>query len=241
MLNRTYIDQVSKHLGSDNAISVAYRQKRERDARMRNAVASFKSKQNAVAQKLLAPKKPSRLKFHKDFGARWTALCQYIIIQRQINRARFKRNWETMVKLSFAESEAQKRAILQNGRVNRPDGLIAIINQTLAKYNEHVEVTREQVMSPKRRKVLVCLRREVFWRAYRETDMTLTGIARYFEMDHTTVLHAVRQYERTRRALREPEFWRPQDPRWLLKETVIPLKPNEKEKRWQGSRLISFA
>ena len=46
-----------------------------------------------------------------------------------------------------------------------------------------------------RRSRAVLARQEAFWRAYNETGASLTEIGRFWDRDHTTILHGIRRHE----------------------------------------------
>lgn len=57
-------------------------------------------------------------------------------------------------------------------------------------------LTIAQIFSDQRSKHIVKARHESFYRLHRELGMSLAQIGRHFRMDHTSVLHGVRQHEK---------------------------------------------
>lgn len=63
-----------------------------------------------------------------------------------------------------------------------------------------------ELVGPCRLQQFVDARHEAWWRARRETRQSLPQIARFFNRDHTTVLHGLRKYEeKIGRHPQEPE------------------------------------
>lgn len=56
-------------------------------------------------------------------------------------------------------------------------------------------VTVKDILGGSRVQNVVRARHEVWWRMAKEMNLTITRIARRFEVDHTTVSHGIRQHE----------------------------------------------
>jgi hypothetical protein len=115
---------------------------------------------------------------------------------RQIKAAKAKEKWRAswryMVQLA---DEKQRRATVYSGK--------QILEQTAAKYG----MTVEDLKSAKRTRAYCQPRFEFYWRARRETSLSLPQIGRLAGgRDHTTVLHGVRKYEALRRFMRTGEY-----------------------------------
>lgn len=91
--------------------------------------------------------------------------------------------YERSVK-GLVESGNQKKA----NRVTMRD----IVDQVAKKHGFYFK----DVMYPCRRKKYVAARYESFYRMRNELDMSFPRIAAFFNMDHTSVLHGVRQHEK---------------------------------------------
>ncbi len=66
-------------------------------------------------------------------------------------------------------------------------------------------VTLLDLRSSRRRPQYVLARREAYWRCREETTCSFTQIGRFFNKDHTTVLHGWRKYQARLDALKEAE------------------------------------
>lgn len=69
-----------------------------------------------------------------------------------------------------------------------------ILIETAAKYKIFVKDLRSVTRTNK----LVAARHECMYRLRNELNLSLTCIGRFMRRDHTTVLHALRKYEKTR-------------------------------------------
>jgi chromosomal replication initiation ATPase DnaA len=61
---------------------------------------------------------------------------------------------------------------------------------------EETGLTQEQLFGQAKVTELVKARHYLFWRLYRETTMSLGGVGKYVNRDHTVVLHGVRIHEK---------------------------------------------
>ena len=60
-------------------------------------------------------------------------------------------------------------------------------------------ITTKELMSPTRKKNIVEARQEAMYRIKVSTGYSILEIARFFNKDHTTILHAISKYERKSR------------------------------------------
>lgn len=74
--------------------------------------------------------------------------------------------------------------------VNRPMARI------LAEVSAETGFTPGELKGPSRVRPLVHARHYAMWRCYRETDNSQPAVGRFFNRDHTSVIHALRQVER---------------------------------------------
>jgi len=57
--------------------------------------------------------------------------------------------------------------------------------------------TVQEILSPTRFSNVIKARRKAMWRLHKRGTMSLTQIGRYLNKDHSTVLHALRKYEKS--------------------------------------------
>lgn len=75
----------------------------------------------------------------------------------------------------------------------RPVSMNDIIEQVAHEYG----LTRAEILARRRHRSIVYARQHAMWRCKKETSASLPEIARAFGgFDHTTVIHAVRSYEK---------------------------------------------
>ncbi len=71
--------------------------------------------------------------------------------------------------------------------------LAEIVRETCVQH----KVTRGDLLSDRRARHVAWPRQEAMYRAYKETNLSLPAIGRYFgNRDHTTVMHAIKQVEK---------------------------------------------
>jgi chromosomal replication initiation ATPase DnaA len=167
--------------------------RKEREARIKEA----------AAKAVQTPKQASRFILVSDAAKRAAERARLIAEEEERSRKwreikaakekdRWRASWRYMVQLA---DEKQRRATVYSGK--------QILEQTAAKYG----MTVDDLKSAKRTRAYCQPRFEFYWRARRETSLSLPQIGRISGgRDHTTVLHGVRKYEALRRFMRTGEY-----------------------------------
>lgn len=144
-----------------------------------------------------------KLRFHEErkerLGRMAEAARQALIKQRRIENVRLAT--ETIVasggrRAYYAvEDKLKETEFIWAGRheirprsTKREEIVYQVIDET--------GLTQEQLFGQAKVTELVKARHYLFWRLYRETTMSLAGVGKYVNRDHTVVLHGVRMHEK---------------------------------------------
>lgn len=123
-------------------------------------------------------------------------------------KERWRASWRYMIEIA---SDRQ--------RENNSISLREIMEQTAKKY----AVTIHDMKSARRtRGALMQARFEFCWRAKNETYCSYPQIGRALQKDHTSVIHAVKHYEKMRaEAMGGPAAYKPQSGKFVLHDLII--------------------
>jgi chromosomal replication initiation ATPase DnaA len=198
------------HLATPTQLK-ALHEKRARDARIaaaaRNAVAETRPNVRIINVTERAQREHER-RMRQAQEAEQARLRE----ERKAAKAkeRWRASWRYMINL--ADNKAKEDSLI---------GMSDIIAQTSAKYGVSVI---DMKSARRTRYALTQARFEACWRARRETLLSLPQIGRFLgNRDHTTVLHAVKQYEAMRCEVMtgERKYTRNKSKQQFLPEMII--------------------